>query len=55
LNVYTLEHYKPDTQRMSGSVFKGNVTDISIISGALNEGASGFKCSSVQWCKYPVP
>jgi len=22
-NIYTLEHYKPDTQRVSGSVFKG--------------------------------
>jgi len=25
---YTLEHYKPDTQRVSGSVFKGNVTGV---------------------------
>jgi len=32
--VYTLEHYKPDTRWVSGSVFKGNVTGKSVISGA---------------------
>ena len=45
--VYTLEHYKPDAQRASGSVFKGNVTGKSIVSGAHQRWASGFKCSPV--------
>jgi len=31
LSFYTLEHYKPNEVRL---VFKGNVTDISIVSGA---------------------
>ena len=45
--VYTLEHYKPDAQRASGSVFNGNVTGKSIVSGAHQRWASGFKCSPV--------
>ena len=45
--LYTLEHYKPDAQRASGSVFKGNVTGKSIVSGAHQRWASGFKCSPV--------
>ena len=36
--VYTLEHYKPDAQRASGSVFKGNVTRKWIVSGAPQRG-----------------
>lgn len=44
---YTIEHYKPDAQRASGSVFKGNVTGKSIVSGAHQRWASGFKCSPV--------
>ena len=45
--VYTLEHYKPDARRAFGSVFKGNVTGKSIVSGAHQRWASGFKCSPV--------
>ena len=44
---YTLEHYKPDTRRASGSVFKGNVTDKSIESEGHRRCPSGFKCLSV--------
>ena len=47
LKIYTLEHYKPDAQRASGSVFNGNVTGKSIVSGAHQRWASGFKCSPV--------
>jgi len=30
MDEYTLKHYKPDTQRVSVSVFKGNVTGVYI-------------------------
>jgi len=44
---YTLEHYKPDARRASGSVFKGNVTSKSIERQSTEGGLSDFKCSRV--------
>ena len=47
--LYTLEHYKPDTLEVSGSVFKSNVTDKSIESEGHRRCPSEFKCLSVYY------